>query len=36
MYGVAMTDPKAIRMLTAELEGVDGLLVTFSDGTTAG
>ncbi len=25
-----------IRILTVELDGVDGLLVTFSDGTTAG
>jgi hypothetical protein len=27
---------KPIRMLTVELEGEDGLIVTFSDGTTAG
>ena len=27
---------EAIRILTVELEGDDGLLVTFSDGTTAG
>ena len=36
MYGVAMTNPKSVRMLSAVLEGTDGLLVTFSDGTTAG
>ena len=30
-----MTTP-AIRMLTAELEADDGLIVTFSDGTIAG
>ena len=31
-----MTTCCPIRMLTAELDGDDGLVVTFSDGTTAG
>jgi hypothetical protein len=28
--------PKPIRILTVERDGEDGLIVTFSDGTTAG
>jgi hypothetical protein len=31
-----MTNRQGIRMLSAELEGDDGLVVTFSNGTTAG
>ena len=36
MYCVAMTDPHGARILASELDGADGLIVTFSDGTTAG
>lgn len=36
MYVVDMTNGQGIRMQSAELEGDDGLVVTFSDGTTAG
>jgi hypothetical protein len=34
VYILSMAEP--IRILTVELEGDDGLIVTFSDGTTAG
>ncbi len=36
MYLVAMTDPKSIRIVSAEREGDDGLLVNFSDHSSAG
>ena len=31
-----MTDHHNVRVLASELDGTDGLIVTFSDGTTAG
>jgi hypothetical protein len=31
-----MTDPRSIRILSAEPEGADGLIVNFSDGSSAG
>jgi hypothetical protein len=34
VYTIRMVEP--IRILTVEREGEDGLIVTFSDGTTAG